>query len=112
MVSLFEDGSKRRDTNAAGDEDIFFLRVAHDEVAVQIRDLDGVAGLERFERFFERAALLHGEAGGDHNMAFVRRGGDGEPTVRAAIIGGRVVEDAMQELSGLPNERCFRRENK
>jgi hypothetical protein len=31
---LLENRAKRRDADAAGDEDVFFPRVAHDEVAV------------------------------------------------------------------------------
>jgi hypothetical protein len=37
-------------------------------------------------------------------VAFTRSGSDGEPAVRAAIIGGLVIEDVMQELSSLPDE--------
>jgi hypothetical protein len=36
VLRLLEDGAERRDADAAGDEDILFLRVARDEVAVEV----------------------------------------------------------------------------
>ena len=109
-MELLADTYKRLN-NATGNEDVFLLRVGHDEIAVQIRDLDSVAGLECLQRFLERAAMLRREASGDHHMAFVRSGGDSEPAVGATIIGGFVVKNIMQELSGLPNEWLFWFEN-
>src|ERR1017187_2705050 len=55
---LFENRAKRRDADAAGDEYVWLFRIAHDEVAVQIGDFNGVAAFERFETFLECAAAL------------------------------------------------------
>src|SRR4026209_18322 len=55
--------------------------------------------------------MLRCEARGEHHVTLVGSGSDGEPAIGTAVIGGLVVDDVMQELAGLPNERLLRFEN-
>src|SRR5262245_66582145 len=58
VLRLFQDGSKRRDADAASDEDVFLPCVAYGEVAVANGDFNRFSELEWFEGLLEGAYVL------------------------------------------------------